>query len=117
MVPPDRDGDQRAALDLAAGHEPDFVLLDIHLPELSGHDVCQLPNGDAKTAGIMVLQISASAVELADEVHGLEGGADGYVIEPVEPELLVAKVRSLLRLRAAEERLRQSNARLREFAR
>jgi signal transduction histidine kinase len=106
----------RHALDLALKEKPDLVLLDIHLPDLSGHDVCRMIKSDPKVADIMVLQISASAVELADEVSGLEGGADGFLIEPVEPELLRAKVRSLLRLRAAEERLRLSNARLKEFA-
>jgi PAS domain S-box-containing protein len=55
----------------------------------------------------MVLQISASKVTVSDRIHGLEGGADSYLTEPVEPEVLVASVRSLLRLYQREEENRR----------
>lgn len=106
----------QAAVDAAIRAQPDIILLDIHLPDMSGLEVCRALKSDPRTASIMVLQVSASAVAFTDEVIGLEGGADGYLVEPVEPPLLVAKVRSLLRLRASEENLRRSNARLEEFA-
>jgi two-component system sensor histidine kinase/response regulator len=96
--------------------EPDLVLLDIHLPDISGFEVCRRIKQDAKTASIMVIQISASTLEMKDQVRGLDGGADDFLLEPIEPELLVARVKSLLRLRSVEERLRRSNNDLAQFA-
>jgi two-component system CheB/CheR fusion protein len=55
----------------------------------------------------MVLQISASKVTVSDRIHGLEAGADSYLTEPVEPEVLVASVKSLLRLYQREEENRR----------
>ena len=106
----------RDALELGLSAQPDIVLLDVHLPDMSGLEVCRLLKADRRTASSMVIQISASAVHFTDAVRGLETGADDYLVEPVEPELLVAKVRSMLRLRAAEQALRRRNEDLREFA-
>jgi CheY-like chemotaxis protein len=104
------------ALEICRTHKPDLVLLDIHMPDISGLEVCKRIKTDPETASIMVIQISASAIELKDAIAGLEGGADDYLVEPTEPEFLVAKVRSMMRLRHAEERLRHSNEALTQFA-
>ncbi|MDZ4801369.1 MAG: ATP-binding protein [Bryobacteraceae bacterium] len=106
----------REALQKAVSESPDLVLLDVHLPDVSGLEVCRLLKSDQRTSGIKVLQISASAVEFTDAVIGLDIGADDYLVEPVEPELLRAKIRSLLRLREAEQSLRRSNDDLKQFA-
>ena len=106
----------REALEHAFRERPDLVLLDVNLPDANGGDICRQIKKDPRTRGTMVLQISASAVGIADAVRGLEGGADGYLVEPVEGELLVAHVRSLLRLRDSEMALRQANERLEQFA-
>jgi signal transduction histidine kinase len=106
----------RDALEKCNAERPDLVLLDIHLPDFSGFEVCRRIRASPATASIMVIQISASAVELRDALAGLEGGADDFLMEPIEPELLTAKVRSLLRLRNVEERLRRSNDDLARFA-
>jgi signal transduction histidine kinase len=103
------------ALELAFGEQPDLVVLDVHLPDVNGGELCRRFKSDPRTEGTMVLQISASAVRFDDAVRGLDGGADGYLVEPVEPELLNAHVRSLLRLRESELKLRQSNDKLRQF--
>jgi two-component system sensor histidine kinase/response regulator len=104
------------ALGKCMTEKPDLVLLDIHLPDVNGFEVCRRIKTNPETASVMVMQISASAVELKDALTGLNGGADDFLLEPVEPELLVAKVRSLMRLRTMEERLRQSNEELSRFA-
>lgn len=106
----------REALEKAIFERPDLVLLDVHLPDISGLEVCRLIKSDHRTLGVMIIQLSASAVEITDAVRGLDHGADDYLIEPVEPELLLAKVRSMLRLRAAEQSLRQKNEDLQQFA-
>ena len=104
------------ALEKCITEKPDLVLLDIHLPDVSGFEVCRRIKTNPETASVLVMQISASAVELKDAITGLNGGADDFLLEPIEPDLLIAKVRSLLRLRMVEERLRRSNEELSRFA-
>lgn len=101
------------ALALAATARPDLVLLDVHLPDLSGYEVCRRLKSEPSTAHVFVLHISASFVEVHHKTRGLEGGAEGYLTEPVEPEELIATVRAFLRLRQTEAALRESEERLR----
>ncbi|HTX36590.1 MAG TPA: response regulator [Bryobacteraceae bacterium] len=82
---------------------PALVLLDVNLPDISGFDVCRRIKRQPQAAGIPVLHISATAVEDKDLITGLQA-ADAYVIEPVQPEMLLAFVRALLR---GSELLRQ----------
>jgi signal transduction histidine kinase len=87
---------------------PDLIILDVHLPDISGYDVCQRIKKDPRTASISILQISASFVSSEDRVRALEGGADGYLTHPIDRLVLVATARSLLRLRRAETIARRS---------
>ncbi len=95
-----------------SGSRPDLVLLDVHLPDLNGVEVCRRIKG--RNSGVIVLQVSASATLARDATVALDAGADAYLIEPVDPEVLVATVRALLRLRNAEKQLAATNERLRE---
>lgn len=81
---------------------PDLVVLDVHLPDMNGIDVCHRIKSDPATAGIPVLHLSAKLTRPEDRVRGLEGGADGYLVAPVEPPELIATIASLLRMRDAE---------------
>lgn len=90
-------------------NNPDLILLDVNLPDLGGFEVCRRIKQNEHTADIIVLHLSASSVEPADRATGLDNGADGYLIEPVEPEVLVATVKALLRARQAEAALRHTN--------
>lgn len=96
------------ALELLSKHKPALVLLDVHLPDISGIEVCQRIRNNPEFASIFVLQISATSIEHADKILALDSGADAYLIEPVEPEELIANVRALLRLRQAERALHES---------
>jgi signal transduction histidine kinase len=87
---------------------PRLVVLDVNLPDEDGWEVCRRIKSDPSTASVLVLQLSASYVTEADTVRALEGGADGCLTEPVEPPVLVATVRALLRARSAEEQLRSA---------
>lgn len=105
----------REGLKLAFEQHPDLVLLDIKLPDLMGWDVCRAIKADPHMALIPVLHVSASFTAESDRARGLEGGADGYLVHPVDPGVLVATVRSLLRLRKAHEALRESEQRLQQI--
>ena len=94
-------------LRLAGERRPALVVLDVKLPDINGIEVCKAIKRDH--AGMMVLQTSASFVTSEDRVRGLEGGADNYLTQPVDPRELVAAVRALLRLQAAEQALRRLN--------
>ena len=89
---------------LARPTEAELVLLDVNLPDMSGFDVCRLIKGDPRTAAIPVIQVSATAVAVADRAHGLTQGADAYLIEPTEPEELLATVTAALRYYRARQR-------------
>ncbi len=98
-----REGETGAdALRLAAD-KPALIILDVKLPDVSGFEVCQRIKEDPATAAIPVLHISTTFVDIEDRIHGLEGGADGYLTDVLEPLELVATVKALLRAQKAEE--------------
>ena len=94
---------------------PDLVILDVNLPDMSGYEVCRQIRLDELSARVPVLHLSATLVSTQAKVAGLEGGADAYLVQPVEPEELLATVRALLRVRKAEETLWQSEQQYRLF--
>ena len=91
-----------AALDIVGGFE--LVVLDVNLPDMSGFDVCRQIKSDPRTAAIPVIQVSATAVEVKDRAQGLNQGADAYLVEPTEPEELLATVAATLRYHRARLR-------------
>jgi PAS domain S-box-containing protein len=95
-------GSGREALELTAGVQPDLVLLDVNLPDIDGFEVCRRLKADPVTACIPVLHLSASFSDDHSRVKGLNCGADGYLTEPVDPEVLHATVKALLRMKDAE---------------
>jgi signal transduction histidine kinase len=102
------------ALQLIHSENPQLVLLDVNLPGLSGYEICQQLKADLATKALPVLLISGSLVEGRDKAHGLENGADGYLIKPVDPVELMAHIKALLRMREAESEREQLLVRERE---
>jgi signal transduction histidine kinase len=96
-----------AAIEQCCAGAPDLVMLDVMLPDIDGIEVSRR----IKTAhpGIVVLQTSAAVTSSHDRATALEGGADGFLVEPIEPEELLATARSLLRMHGAEQALRRLN--------
>lgn len=82
--------------------DPALVMLDVRLPDMLGYEVCRRIKENPQTANIPVLQVSAAFSSSESRVHALESGADAYLIQPLEPTVLLATVRALLRLREAE---------------
>jgi two-component system, sensor histidine kinase len=91
-----------AAMRALSEHAPALVLLDVRLPDGNGRELCARIKADPAMARILVLQTSASHVDSRHRVASLDAGADGYLVEPMESEELIANVRALLRLRQAE---------------
>lgn len=79
---------------------PDLILLDLLLPGMDGLEVCRSLKGEARTRPIPIIMLSAKGEE-ADIVAGLELGADDYVTKPFSPRVLLARIRTALRRRAA----------------
>ncbi|HTV24563.1 MAG TPA: response regulator, partial [Polyangiaceae bacterium] len=115
------------ALRHAREQRPDIIVLDVHLPDILGFDVCKQLKADERTARIPVIQLSAMFVSAEDRLSARAHGADEFLIAPVEPGDLVATVHSTLRSfdektdsrrsvereRLARVELEHANARLR----
>lgn len=106
-------GSGRAALDIAFAHRPDLVLLDLKLPDISGFEVCRILKSDPQTHRIPVVHISSTFVGEETKSDSAQAGADMYLAEPVSPQELTSTLRTVLRLRATERTLAESEARLR----
>ncbi len=93
----------------------DALILDVNLPDMSGFDIVRLLRQDPRTALLPVIHVSAASIQSGDIITGLNAGADAYLIHPVDPDVLLATLRTLLRVRDTERALRQSEARFREI--
>src|SRR5262249_35985680 len=76
-----------------AADRPDLIILDVSLPDIDGFEVCRRIKAHPATAAIPVLHMSGVFVRSEDRTQGLEGGADGYLTKPVEPQEVIATVR------------------------
>ena len=76
---------------------PDFLVLDINLPGISGNDLLQVLRNNPKTSGIPVLAVSGSKCETSDVVSGLDLGADDYILKPFDNKTFQVRVETLLR--------------------
>ncbi|RZL96067.1 MAG: response regulator, partial [Variovorax sp.] len=89
------------------------VVLDVHLPDIGGFEVCRLLREKPLTAVLPVVHLSATYVEDKHKIQGLDSGADAYLTHPAEPPILIATVQALVRARMAEDRLRKSESKFR----
>lgn len=91
-----------------ATHAFAAVVLDVNLPDMSGFDIVRSLRAAPRTALLPVVHVSAASIATGDMATGLDAGADAYLIHPVDPSVLVATLRTLLRARNAEDALRIS---------
>jgi PAS domain S-box-containing protein len=94
---------------------PDALILDVNLPDMSGFDIVRQLRAAPRTALLPVVHVSAASIQTGDIVTGLEAGADAYLVHPVDPDVLLATLRTLLRVRDTEYALRESEERFREI--
>ncbi|MDR6888116.1 MULTISPECIES: HD-GYP domain-containing protein [Variovorax] len=101
-------GGEKALRIARAGHAPDLILLDILMPGLSGYEVARQLKADAPTRDIPIIFLTALSSE-DDETFGLELGAADYITKPIRPPVLLARVDTQLKLKAAADFLRDQN--------
>ncbi len=95
---------------LASGN-PDLVLLDVVMPQMSGYEVCRAIRADPATVLLPVVMVTA--LDPGDErVKGIEAGADDFLSKPINQPELLARVRSLLRVRALHRKVEAQAAEL-----
>lgn len=93
------------ALDVCENQDVDIVLLDVMMPEMDGFEVCRRLKANPKTHHLPVLMITALD-QASDRVQGLEAGADDFLTKPVDDTQLMARVKSLVRLKSLTDELR-----------
>lgn len=98
----ERDG--QGALNSIARQRPDVILLDVMMPQMSGFQVCSKIKGDPRTKGIPIVMVTALN-EVADVERAVECGADDFLTKPVQRIELLTRVRTLMRLGAAQRQL------------
>jgi class 3 adenylate cyclase/CheY-like chemotaxis protein len=109
-------GSGAEALERVAAERPDLVLLDVMMPGMSGYDVCRAIRSDPAHAMLPIVLVTA--LDPAQErVKGLEAGADDFLSKPVSQHELLARVRSLLRIKSLYDELLQQKGELAEINR
>jgi len=88
--------DGASGLQKARDDRPDFIILDLMLPKMSGLEVCKILKSDTATNHIPILMLTARAEEI-DRIVGLEFGADDYVTKPFSPREVVLRIKAILR--------------------
>ena len=89
----------------------DVMVLDINLPDMDGYEVCRQIRAVPMFSTVRVVHLSASFIDDVHRVEGYEAGADSFLTHPVEPTVLVATIRALLRTRSVERQLEELLAR------
>ncbi len=96
------------ALEKVEKEQPDLVLLDVVMPEMSGYEVCRKIRGSRATATLPVVMVTA--LDPAQErVKGIEAGADDFLSKPISQQELLARVKSLLRIKVLHDELGEWN--------
>lgn len=93
------------ALEICEKNDIDIILLDVMMPVMDGFEVCRRLKANPRTHHVPVLMITALD-QLSDRVKGLEAGADDFLTKPVDDTQLMARVKSLARLKSLTDELR-----------
>ena len=106
----------REALAQLDAQRPDLVLLDVVMPEMSGYEVCQKIRENAATRMLPVIMVTALDPTI-ERVKGIEAGADDFLSKPIHQPELLARVKSLLRIKALQDEVEAQSVQLAEWNR
>ena len=106
--------DGEEALTQARGELPDLILLDVMMPKMDGFQVCREIKADAGLPFMPIILVTAKA-DSKDIVEGLESGGDEYLTKPVDHAALVARVKSLLRIKDLHDTVEAQSNELAEW--
>ena len=102
-------------LEKVRSEQPDLVLLDILMPDMTGYDVCRRLRADPTTRLLPVVMLTSSGDQ--DKVNAIEAGADDFIGRPFNPQELLSRVRSLLRIKEYHDTIQAQTAELAEWNR
>jgi adenylate cyclase len=105
--------DGEEALAMATRSMPDLILLDVGMPKLDGFEVCKHLKSNPALPFVPIILVTARAAS-RDVVTGLDAGADEYLTKPIDHAALIARVRSMLRMKTLYDELQDSNRTLEE---
>ncbi len=86
---------------------PDTILLDIAMPEMDGYEVCKSLKANKQTHHIPIIMMTAVYLDSSSRIKGLEIGADAFLAQPIDEAELAAQIKAMLRIKKAEDLLRQ----------
>jgi putative two-component system response regulator len=99
--------DTRKVLDLASANSPDLAILDVMMPGMNGYELCKRLK-DAFNKKFFPIILVTGLHQLEDKLTGLEAGADDFFSKPFNPKEIIAKIRSLIRLKRLQDELDHS---------
>jgi signal transduction histidine kinase len=101
-----------ATLERVRKSDYDLVLLDVQMPGMDGFEVCRRLRADDRTRRLPVLFLTATHYQVESRLKGLEVGADDFIVQPISNQELVARIKSVLRVKALADEIRQHNTEL-----
>lgn len=107
-------GGGREGLEKVASDKPDLVLLDVMMPDMNGYDVCRAIRADPATQTLPVVMVTALD-PAGERVKGIEAGADDFLSKPINQPELLARVKSLLRVKQYQDQIQAQAAELKAW--
>ncbi len=108
------DGEQ--AVSIARERQPDLILLDVMMPKMDGVEVCRQLKGDSSLPFMPIILVTAKS-DSKDVVAGLEAGAEEYLTKPVDQQALVARVKSMLKIKDLHDKTQEQATQISEWNR
>lgn len=105
----------KEGIESAISYQPDTILLDIIMPGIDGYETCKKLKNDERTKHIPIIMVSAIKIDKESRIKGLTAGADSFISKPIDPDELTVQINVMLRIKAAEDKLREEKELLRQM--
>ena len=97
---------EKGTLEKVEDEKPSLIIIDINLPDITGYELCKQIKSNPLTYFIPILSISSHYIKSEDWAYGLECGADNYLIKPIDSQVVLAIIKSMLKSKSIENKLR-----------